>query len=193
MLPEDDFDGETEPLDLLDAQKTRSVLSTNKLKRKNDDSDDDLEIDLDGRFIVPDENMMKKKKASSKGNNDVDMQSTRSGKSNNGKMKLNGQGSKKRKTETGWAYTGEEYTNKKGNGKGDVKREGKLDPYAYWPLDPKMMNRRSGKKAAARKGLTSITQMTRKMKGLSASEALNFKGKSMKGKNKVHKGKSKKK
>ena len=191
MLPEDDFDGETEPLDLLDAQKTRSVLSTNKLKRKNDDSDDDLEIDLDGRFIVPDENMMKKKRAS-KGKDDVDMQSTRSGKSN-GKMKSNRQGSKKRKIETGWAYTGEEYTNKKGNGKGDMKREGKLDPYAYWPLDPKMMNRRSGKKAAARKGLMSITQMTRKMKGLSASEALNIKGKSMKGKRKVHKGKSKKK
>ena len=113
MLPEDDFDGETEPLDLLDAQKTRSVLSTNKLKRKNDDSDDDLEIDLDGRFIVPDENMMKKKRAS-KGKDDVDMQSTRSGKSN-GKMKSNRQGSKKRKIETGWAYTGEEYTNKKGN------------------------------------------------------------------------------
>jgi len=46
-------------------------------------------------------------------------------------------------------------------GKGDVKKEGKLEPFAYLPLDPKSLNRRNKKRsggqfknivAAAKKG-----------------------------------------
>ncbi|KAJ1418786.1 hypothetical protein SESBI_15725 [Sesbania bispinosa] len=48
---------------------------------------------------------------------------------------------KRRKTsDSGWAYTGKEYGSKKAGG--DVKRKDKLEPYAYWPLDRKMMSRR---------------------------------------------------
>lgn len=188
MLPEDEHDGENEPLDLLDTQKTRSVLSANKLKRKHYDSDD-LEVDLDGRFIVPDDSAAKQKytHGNDNGDHDTDMRSTRSGKSA-GKAKPRVDANKKRKTDTGWAYTGQEYAKKKGVGKGDVKRQGKLDPYAYWPLDPKMLNRREGKKAVARKGLASVVQVTNKMKGLSASEALGLKRTNLKGKQKMHKG-----
>ncbi|KAI5064175.1 hypothetical protein GOP47_0020845 [Adiantum capillus-veneris] len=197
MLPEDEWDGETEPLDLLDMQKTRSVLSNNKLKRKNYDSDD-LEVDPDGRLIVPDESTDFKERTKDSKDQDVDMRSTKSGKSAN-KLKPKAHATKKRKTETGWAYTGQEYSNKKGAGRGDVKRQGKLDPYAYWPLDPKMLNRREGKKAVARKGLASVVKVTNKMKGLSASEALGLKHslkesrsfKSSKGKQKFHKSKGK--
>nr|GEU63133.1 hypothetical protein [Tanacetum cinerariifolium] len=45
---------------------------------------------------------------------------------------------KRRKTtESGWVYTGFEYPSKKAGG--NMKRKGKLEPYAYRPLDRKMM------------------------------------------------------
>ncbi|CAI7759165.1 unnamed protein product [Closterium sp. NIES-54] len=73
-----------------------------------------------------------------------------SGKDRRGGKKQTGSGS-------GWSYTGDEYA--AGSGRragGDVKKEGKLEPHAYWPLDAKMLNRRAGKLAAARRGMTSV-------------------------------------
>ena len=81
---------------------------------------------------------------------------------------------KRRKTsESGWAYTGNEYASKKADG--DVKRKDKLEPYAYWPLDRKMMSRRPEHRAAARKGMSSVVKMTKKLEGKSASNALSIK------------------
>ena len=40
---------------------------------------------------------------------------------------------------------GGEYASRKGAG--DIKRQGKMDPYAYVPLQPKMMNRRNARKS----------------------------------------------
>ena len=69
---------------------------------------------------------------------------------------------------------GSEYASKKASG--DVKRKGKLEPYAYWPLDRKMMSRRPEQRAAARKGMASVVKMTKKLEGKSASSALSIKG-----------------
>lgn len=78
---------------------------------------------------------------------------------------------KKRKTsDSGWAYTGKEYTSKKASG--NIKKKGKLEPYAYWPLDRKMLSRRPEQKAAARKGMSSVIKLAKKMEGKSASSAL---------------------
>lgn len=33
-----------------------------------------------------------------------------------------------------------------------------MEPYAYWPLDRKMLNRRAGKQAAAKKGLERVVK-----------------------------------
>ena len=33
-----------------------------------------------------------------------------------------------------------------------------MEPYAYWPLDRKMLNRRAGKQAAAKKGLQRVVK-----------------------------------
>ena len=41
---------------------------------------------------------------------------------------------------------------------GDTKGSSKVEPYAYWPLDRKMLNRRPQKKAAAQKGLEHIVK-----------------------------------
>lgn len=167
-LPEDSFDQlEDEPLDLLDRYKTRSALrSTAHLKRKQE-SDDDPEIDSEGRLIVREGGKLKKEKLS---NPDSDARSEAgSFKSLNSKKTQ-----KRRKTSnSGWAYTGSEYASKKAGG--DVKRKDKLEPYAYWPLDRKMMSRRPEHRAAARKGMASVVKLTKKLEGKSASAALSMK------------------
>ena len=33
-----------------------------------------------------------------------------------------------------------------------------MEPYAYWPLDRKLLNRRPGKKAAAEQGLQAVVR-----------------------------------
>jgi len=39
---------------------------------------------------------------------------------------------------------------------GDVKGSAKVEPYAYWPLDRRLMNRRQQKSKVAKKGLDKI-------------------------------------
>lgn len=39
-----------------------------------------------------------------------------------------------------------------------MKGTSKVEPYAYWPLDRKMLNRRTSKQAAAKKGLSNVLQ-----------------------------------
>ena len=33
-----------------------------------------------------------------------------------------------------------------------------MEPYAYWPLDPKLLNRRPSKKASAKEGLAKVVR-----------------------------------
>ena len=42
--------------------------------------------------------------------------------------------------------------------KGDTKGKSSVEPYAYWPLDRKLLNRRSSKQAAAKKGLQGVVK-----------------------------------
>ncbi|GKV24693.1 hypothetical protein SLEP1_g34276 [Rubroshorea leprosula] len=120
-----------------------SALPSSQLKQKHD-SDDEPEIDSEGRSILHDGGKPKKKTQ------------------------------KRRKTsESGWAYTGGEYASKKGGG--DVKRKDKLEPFAYWPLDRKMMSRRPEYHAAARKGMASVVKLTKKLEDKIASSALPLK------------------
>ena len=41
---------------------------------------------------------------------------------------------------------------------GDTKGTSKVEPYAYWPLDRKLLNRRPGKKADAVQGLARVVK-----------------------------------
>ncbi|EFJ51860.1 hypothetical protein VOLCADRAFT_87463 [Volvox carteri f. nagariensis] len=52
------------------------------------------------------------------------------------------------------AHSGERFKAK--NASGDVKGKAKVEPYAYWSLDRRMLNRRRGKQAAASSKLTSV-------------------------------------
>ncbi|XP_060189622.1 uncharacterized protein LOC132618605 [Lycium barbarum] len=165
-LQEDLFDQlDDEPLDLLDQKKTRSALrASGNLKRKPE-SDDEAEIDSEGRLIIHEGD--KKQKRVKPPTDNLDVRSKAGSRFSESSKKT----VKRRKTsDSGWAYTGTEYASKKAGG--DVKRKDKLEPYAYWPLDRKMMSRRPEHRAAARKGMASIVKLTKNLEGKSASAVL---------------------
>lgn len=187
-LQEDLFDQlDDEPLDLLDQKKTKFALRSSEIMKKKTDSDDELEIDPEGRVIICEEGWEKKGGRSHKQETpyDTEADEVRSSLSANSRKTQ-----KRRKTtESGWAYTGSEYASKKA--RGDVNRKDKLEPYAYWPLDRKMMSRRPEQRAAARKGMASVVKLTKRLEGRSVSNALSMKGvKLKKGKKKGNQKKS---
>ncbi|KAM0891964.1 hypothetical protein ACQ4PT_026063 [Festuca glaucescens] len=149
-----------EPLDLLDQKTMRLALkSTEKKRAAPDDDDDEIELDPEGRMIIREEREYRKKKPVSRDKEADDKSSIRS-------LSV-----KRRKVaSSGWSYTGHEYTSKKAGG--DLKKKDKMEPYAYWPLDRKLLNRRSDRKASARKGMSSVMKMTKRFEGKSASGAL---------------------
>ncbi|KAL6537719.1 hypothetical protein OROHE_012346 [Orobanche hederae] len=170
---EDAFDQlDDEPLDLLDLQKMRSALrSSQPAKRKDDDSDDEPFVDSDGRLVIQEDNGKNKKKQKRSDTEEVDVRSEAGSHLSANSRKTQ----KRRKTsESGWAYTGKEYASKKAGG--DLKRKDKLEPYAYWPLDRKMVSRRPEHRAAARKGMASVVKLTKRLEGRSVSSALSVKG-----------------
>ncbi|KAF5726106.1 RRP12-like protein [Tripterygium wilfordii] len=167
-LPEDMYDHlDGEPLDLLDRHKTRLALRSSENRKRKVESDDELEIDSEGRLIIREGEKQQKKEERSDPHSDA-----RSHLSGTSSRKMQKQ--KRRKTlESGKAYIGSEYASKKA--RGDVRRKGKLEPYAYWPLDRKMMSRRPEHRAAARKGMSTVVKMTKKLEGQSVASALSMK------------------
>ncbi|XP_068658787.1 uncharacterized protein [Aristolochia californica] len=180
---------ENDPLDLLDRQKTRAALgSSEQLKRKLD-VDNDLEMDSDGRLVIR-EDVRPKQRESTNSGHDTETRSQTSNYSYLTRKSLS-EGRKRQKTsDAGWAYTGNEYKTKKA--RGDVKKKGKLEPYAYWPLDLKMLSRREEHKVTARRGMASVVKLAKKFEGKSASGALSVKGSKLKKsqRKKSNKGKS---
>eukprot|EP00257_Ricinus_communis_P015111 XP_015572954.1 RRP12-like protein [Ricinus communis] len=183
-LPEDLDQIEDEPLDLLDQRKTRSALRASEHLKRKQESDDEMEIDSEGRLVIREAGKLKKEKPSnpdSDGRSEVGSYNT---------VSSSRKAQKRQKTSgSGWAYTGNEYASKKAGG--DLKKKDKLEPYAYWPLDRKMMSRRPEHRAAARKGMASVVKMTKKLEGKSASGALSMKFMRFKTQKKGNKRKSK--
>ena len=54
-------------------------------------------------------------------------------------------------------HSGKRFKSKKGAG-GDVKGAPKFDPYAYWKLDRRLLNKRRKKLCAARRDLRHLSQ-----------------------------------
>lgn len=161
-------ESDDEPLDLLDQQRTRSALKTPEHLKRKSRLDDEVEVDSEGRMIIREEGQWRKEKPAD------DEYDARSEPDSHLSAKSGTKGQKRRKTsDSGWAYTGKEYGSKKAGG--DVKRKDKFEPYAYWPLDRKMMSRRPQQRAAARKGMSSVVKMTKKFEGKSASGVLSLK------------------
>ncbi|XP_078444519.1 ARM repeat superfamily protein [Wolffia australiana] len=152
-------------LDLLDRQRTRSSLFLDGRKRKAVQEDEPAEIAADGRLVVRDEDLrlaVEEKRHVARIDEAVaEMGGSRSVSGESRRPK------RQKMRDAGWAYAGAEYSSKKG--KGDMKLKDKLEPYAYWPLDRKLLNRRAELKAAARKGMAKV--MTRTSGGGSAATA----------------------
>lgn len=62
------------------------------------------------------------------------------------------------------SHGADRFAAKKGGAKGDVKK-GAVEPYAYWPLDRKMLNRRPAKQKAAKGGLAGVVDATKAGRG----------------------------
>ncbi|XP_042050958.1 RRP12-like protein [Salvia splendens] len=186
QLEEESFDQlDDEPLDMLDGQKMRTALRSSAPAKMKSDSDDEPSIDDEGRMIIHEEGKYSKsdrkhKREASSDGDGADGRS-RAGSHVSGNTQKT-QKRMKTSTESGWAYTGKEYASKKAGG--DVKRKDKLEPYAYWPLDRKMVSRRPEHRASARSGMARVVKLTKKMEGKSVSHALSIKGAVLKRKKK---------
>eukprot|EP00898_Chlorokybus_atmophyticus_P003439 jgi/Chlat1/4096/Chrsp26S04132 len=220
-LPEDYQDGdEGDALDLLDARKTRKALTGFPARQaKKHDSDDELATAPDGRLVVNREEderrdaWKNKRKQADIGELEKEVLDMELGDDDDGseggasrrsrKMRKtgsvqaprSGQKGGKMGVQKGLTQAGEEYRpRKKGTG-GDslAGKGGKVEPYAYWPLDRKMLNRRDAKKREATRGLSSVVKSTkgaRRQKIVGAAGAGKYKGGVSK-KPKLHKGKGK--
>jgi ribosomal RNA-processing protein 12 len=158
-------ESDDEPLDLMDQHKTRLALRSSELRKRKADSDEEAEFDVEGRLVIREGERSKRKELSDA---DSDAKSSKGSRFSGNSSKKN---QKRMKTsESGYAYTGKEYASKKASG--DLKKKDKLEPYAYWPLDRKMMSRRPEQRAVAVRGMSSVVKMAKKMEGKSAAEAL---------------------
>lgn len=169
-------ESDDEPLDLLDRQKVRSALRSENLKRKSRSDDDEMEVDSEGRLIIREEREQTEEKPA---DSEYD---ARSEPDSHLSARSGTKAQKRRRTaepgRAGRAYTGKEYASKKAGG--DIKRKDKLEPYAYWPLDRKMMSRRPQHRAAAKKGMATVVNMTKRLEGKSASGVLSMKSMKLK-------------
>ncbi|CAM8986557.1 unnamed protein product [Rhodiola kirilowii] len=163
-LPEDLFDQlDDEPLDLLDRQKIRSSLRGNDTLKRKCESDDEFELDAEGRLLINEGRKTNNKKFSGDGT-DTRIRATRAHSASCHKL------TKRRKTsDSSKSYVGREYASKKAGG--DLKKKDKLEPYAYWPLDRKMLSRKEEHSSAAKRGMASVVKLTKKLEGKSAKSA----------------------
>ncbi|KAF0688169.1 Aste57867_20202 [Aphanomyces stellatus] len=133
---------EEDIVDFLDNSAFKNIVQSRK-KKQADESDDEFEVSKDGRMIIP-------------GMDDDDDDDISMGESDDEdavrrdvQKKLEHMGlEKKRKRDkevVGGAGAGNEYRAKKAAG--DIKKKGKMDPYAYIPLDPKLMAKRNKQSA----------------------------------------------
>ncbi|KAG7236367.1 hypothetical protein INR49_001064 [Caranx melampygus] len=133
---------EDDPLNFLDPKVSQRVLATNPELKKSAKVDHGFKVTSDGRLIIREDEDEVKDKAG---------------------------GSGIHRPLGGSQDTGADYKSKKG--KGDVKKQGKLDPYAYIPLKKAQLNRRKrakiqgqfkGMVRGAQKGALSGKKMQKK-------------------------------
>uniref|UniRef100_A0A3Q3WNJ1 Uncharacterized protein n=1 Tax=Mola mola TaxID=94237 RepID=A0A3Q3WNJ1_MOLML len=125
-----------EPLNFLDPKVSQRVLATNPALKKSGKVKHGFKVTSDGRLIIredeeEDKKTQKRKFKDDNFDEDMDIEP---------QLKYKAGGSGIHRPLGGKEGAGAEYRSKKG--KGDVKKEGKLDPYAYIPLKKAQLNRR---------------------------------------------------
>lgn len=140
-------------MDFLDDNAAvKNIFSAQRGRQDNDESDDDFQMSKDGRLIIPQDENDGMDGGSGSGDDmkikqDVATQLQRMGLHSKGK---NGKGDRIKRKRDEDGSTGREYRAKKAGG--DLKKKGKLEPYAYLPLDPKLMAKRNKREAVTRYG-----------------------------------------
>ncbi|RQM16062.1 hypothetical protein DD237_002363 [Peronospora effusa] len=147
---------EDDIMDFLDDNAAvKNIFVAQKGGPVDDESEDEFQMTKDGRMIIPG------------GENDDDMKGESTNDDDEEKIKqdvasqLQRMGLNKNKNDKNGRFkrkrgggddvsSGREYRAKKAGG--DLKKKGKLEPYAYIPLDPKLMAKRHKREAVTRYG-----------------------------------------
>ncbi|OQS01528.1 hypothetical protein ACHHYP_00672 [Achlya hypogyna] len=129
---------EDEIVDFLDNSAFKNIVNSRKTKKHADD-DGDFEFSKDGRLIVPGEPDADEDAAMESDDEDVVRRDVQK------QLEQMGLGKKRKRGEP---EAGQEYKAKKAGG--DIKKKGKLEPYAFIPLDPKLMAKRNKRNAVSR-------------------------------------------
>ena len=167
------------PLDLLDdSAMRRSMLPQGERRRvkfEDDDDDSGYRTGADGKLMIVEESEGAKRRREEEEDNASEGGRSRytsktgksrgaatartnaTGKSSRTVGTHNSNGVKRQRT-THERHSADLYK-AKGKTTGDVySKQTKLEPYAYWPLDPKLLNRRNSKKVAARAQLGGVVK-----------------------------------
>ncbi|CAI5714491.1 unnamed protein product [Peronospora destructor] len=145
---------EDDIMDFLDDNAAvKNIFLAQKGGRDDDESEDEFQMTKNGRMIIPGGEDDDRKGGSDSDNEDKIKQDVASQLQRMGlhKSKNDKSGRPKRKRGGGDdVSSGREYRAKKAGG--DIKKKGKLEPYAYIPLDPKLMAKRNKREAITRYG-----------------------------------------
>ncbi|QDZ25086.1 NUC173 domain-containing protein [Chloropicon primus] len=148
----------SEPANLLDNREMVKMNARNMPSRGDSDSEDDIQFKTrkkDGKLIIKDDKYEKRERGS-----DEEMDDRRSVRS--------GRTARTSRTSKSGATMKTNRTSKThASGKTIVKTKGtkKLEPFAYWPMDRKMLNRRAAKRKDAKKGLLHVVKSKGAKKG----------------------------
>lgn len=173
---------EDDPLNFLDPQVSQRVLATNPELKKGTKKDHGFKVTSDGRLIIRDDEEDNAKEKNGEIDDILEEAGVKSKKAQKRKFKddnfeeeMDIEPELKYKAGGSGIHrslakdSGAEYKSKKG--KGDIKKKGKLDPYAYIPLKKAQLNRRKraklqgqfkGMVRGAQKGALSGKKMQKK-------------------------------
>ena len=167
-----------DPLNLLDPSTSRRMVGMNIRKsghvEKERKGEDEITFAQDdkGRLIINEESKDKQKRGRDDfldgfDSDDSDIEDIKSihgahlalkgaqsiAKASSYAGTIHSRGGKRKQNERGSHHSGDRFKAKsKGTG-GDVKGKSAIEPYAYWPLDRKMLNRRQQKTKSAKQGM----------------------------------------
>ena len=114
----------------------------------------------DGRLLISEERSFgKRRRDGDDGDGDARSLGGKSHRSSGGKSSQGGRSQKRVRTGT-LVHSAGAFRSKKSAG-GDVSRTGGVQPYAYWPMDAKLLNRRAGRRRQALTGLDQVVRAVR--------------------------------
>merc|ERR1719515_451675 len=146
-----------EPVDLLDGagRASRGKAARDALKQRTR-PEDAFPTSRDGRLIVREERDGKRRRDDSEDDSDGGSDGGRTA-----RTARTARTSNTRRTSRTELSRGDKFRSKKAQG--DAKK-GALEPFAYWPMDRKMLNRRKAKQKVAQKELGKVVRSAKRQR-----------------------------